>query len=203
MQPTPDSAAASPSASAGTWPGWAAHRPYSVPSTSAPSDWPVSRAVPSMPAAPPDRCGGAAVTMVWLLGDWNSPKPTPHTASRQASAAPDGCAGSSASASRPNAISPRPMPPSSPLGTRPISRPATGAASTVPAGQAASSQPAWPALRCRPSSSRKGSATAASVCAPKAATEVHIDSRNTGIASRSTGSSGTAWRRARPSWRRT
>ena len=62
------------------------------------------------------------------------------------------------------------------------------------AGQAVISRPAWKWPRPCPSSSMKGSATKASVCAAKAVTEVHIDSANTGMRSRSTGKSGTAWR---------
>ena len=41
---------------------------------------PISRAVPSMPLAPPAWWAGAEVTRVKLLGDWNSAKPAPHTA---------------------------------------------------------------------------------------------------------------------------
>jgi len=40
---------------------------------------PNSRAVPSMPLAPPLRSRGAAAIMVRLLGVWNRPKPAPQT----------------------------------------------------------------------------------------------------------------------------
>ena len=96
-------------------PSWLPNTLKMPASSTAPSVWPVRRAVPSMPLAAPERRGGAAVTMVWLLGDWNSPKPAPHSSMRQTMSASDGCAGSSASSSRPSDITPRPMPPSSPL----------------------------------------------------------------------------------------
>ena len=45
---------------------------------------PQSASVASMPPAAPDRLRGAEPTIVRLLGDWNNPKPTPHSAIRQA-----------------------------------------------------------------------------------------------------------------------
>ncbi len=63
----------------------------------APIVWPVSRAVASMPPAAPLRSIGAEDSMVRLFGDWKKPKPRPQTAIRQAIAADDASAGSSAS----------------------------------------------------------------------------------------------------------
>ena len=51
--------------------------------SAAPTVWPRSRAVPSMPLAPPLRSRGAEVMMTRLLGDWNRPNPAPHSAMRQ------------------------------------------------------------------------------------------------------------------------
>ena len=85
-------------------------------SDTAPSVWPVRRAVPSMPLAAPLRCSGAEVTMVWLLGDWNSAKPAPHSAMRQATFQSAGCAGIRPSETRPAANTAMPMPPSRPSG---------------------------------------------------------------------------------------
>ena len=50
----------------------------------APMDWPVRRAVPIMPLAAPARELGELITMVWLFGDWKSPKPSPQRASGSA-----------------------------------------------------------------------------------------------------------------------
>ena len=83
-------------------------------SITAPSVCPVNRAVPSMPLAAPLRCSGAEVTMVWLLGDWNSANPAPHKAMRQTMSIGDGLAGKAASSNRPQAKTAMPMAPSKP-----------------------------------------------------------------------------------------
>ncbi len=55
----------------------AGSRASSSATSAAPMVCPKSRAVPSMPEAPPLRSRGAAAIMVRLLGDWNRPKPAP------------------------------------------------------------------------------------------------------------------------------
>ncbi len=84
--------------------------------SAAPTVWPRSRAVPSMPLAPPLRSRGAEPRMARLLGDWNRPKPAPHSVMRQAMSPTAGCAGSSASAASPAAKAARPRPPRRPAG---------------------------------------------------------------------------------------
>ncbi len=69
-----------------------------------------------MPLAAPLLCSGAEVTMVWLLGDWNSAKPAPLSAMRQATSHGAGCPGIRASASSPAAKHAMPTPPSAPSG---------------------------------------------------------------------------------------
>jgi hypothetical protein len=65
--------AASAKAMTGPRPSWTFAKLNRIASSTAPTVCPVSRAVPSMPLALPERCSGAVVTMVWLLGDWNRP----------------------------------------------------------------------------------------------------------------------------------
>src|SRR6185312_477487 len=84
--------------------------------SAAPVVWPRSRAVPSMPLAPPLRSRGADPSIARLLGVWNRPKPKPHSAMRQAISALPGCTGSSDSDNNPAAKTVRPMPPSAPAG---------------------------------------------------------------------------------------
>ena len=43
-----------------------------------PNVCPISRAIPSIPLAPPERLAGAELIMVLLFGVWNKPKPAPH-----------------------------------------------------------------------------------------------------------------------------
>ena len=45
---------------------------------------------------PPLRWAGAEETMVWLFGDWNRPKPAPHSAIRQIISRSEGEEGNSA-----------------------------------------------------------------------------------------------------------
>ena len=60
-------------------------------------------------AATAAREAGAEVTIVKLLGVWNSAKPAPHSASRQPMSTCVGAAGSSASEARPTAMTAMPM----------------------------------------------------------------------------------------------
>ena len=62
-----------------------------TPTATAPVVWPSKRAVASIPPAAPERCRGAELTIVRLLGDWNRPKPMPHTAIRQTMSNVLGC----------------------------------------------------------------------------------------------------------------
>ena len=50
----------------------------------APMDWPSKRDAAKMPLAPPLRFLGALLMSATILGDWKSPKPTPHSHRRQA-----------------------------------------------------------------------------------------------------------------------
>lgn len=43
-----------------------------------PNVCPMSRAIPSIPLAPPERLGGAELMIVLLFGVWNKPNPAPH-----------------------------------------------------------------------------------------------------------------------------
>ena len=150
-----------------------------------------------MPLAPPLRCKGADKIMMWLLGDWNKPKPAPHKAMRQTMSALLASIGKSASDAKPSAITPKPTPPSKPPSIRPIKRAITIETSTMQIGQAVNSKPVSTWLRLKAPSSKNGSATKASICALKAATEVPIDSANTGMRSKSSGKSGTVKRNCR------
>ncbi len=69
----------------------------------------------------------------------------------------------------------------------------------LPSGHAVISSPVSTCERPYPSSNRNGRAMLDSICAVKAVTELHMDSANTRMRSRSTGNSGTLW----CSWRRT
>ena len=81
-----------------------------------------------------------------LLGDWNNPKPAPHTTSRQMIAPSVGWSGSRASNNSPAAMTVSPTPPNTPAWTRSTSSPATGATTTITAGHAVSRSPVWTSL---------------------------------------------------------
>ena len=90
---------------------------------------------------------GAALIIVRLLGDWNSPKPSPHTAIRQAMSRLSGDAPSRDSRNSPAAKIARPMPPSSPDDTLSASLPANGAAIPTAIGHGVISSPVANTLR--------------------------------------------------------
>jgi hypothetical protein len=78
--------------------------------------WPLSRAMATMPLAPPLRSRGAADISAFRLGDWNRPNPAPHTTMRSTMAPTDASTGNVASAAIPPLSNTRPMPPSKPGG---------------------------------------------------------------------------------------
>ena len=163
----------------------------------APKPCPMWRAVPSMPLAAPLRCTGAEVTIVWLLGDWNMAKPAPHKAMRHAMSQAAAPTGNRAKAHSPAANSAMPMAPKRPAGMRPILRPTMGATTARASGHALINKPAWPVLTPWLSISKNGMAKNAMVCALKAQMDAPIDSRKTGMRSKSSGSMGCAcgfWR---------
>src|SRR4029079_4846688 len=108
---------------------------------------PSNRAVASIPPAAPERALGAALTIVRLLGDWNRPKPSPHTAIRHAIAILWGDVPSRDRKNSPAAKIARPNPPSSPAGMRSARRPAVAAAVPTAIGKGVISSPVANTLR--------------------------------------------------------
>ena len=157
--------------------------------SAAPRVCPVRRAVPSIPLAPPLRSRGAADNMVRLFGDWKIPKPAPHSAMRHAICMGSGCAPSVASNSRPAVIVTSPTPPSQPDDILSDSTPAIGAAMMMTAGHGVISKPVSTCDKPSVSCNRKGNDTKASICAQNEHTEVPIERANTGILSKSIGTS--------------
>ena len=149
---------------------------------------PSSRAVASIPPAAPERSRGAELKIVRLLGDWNKPKPIPHSAIRQAMSSVSGELPRRDSANKPAAKITSPTPPISPARARSARRPANGA--TTPSANRRESSAA-PFRRLRPHHwNRNGSATNASVCAANDTIDVAIDMLNMRILRRSTGNKG-------------
>ena len=83
----------------GTAPPWV--RPSTTATRALPVVWPTSLDVDSMPLPAPARSGGALPISRRLLGDWNRPKPAPHSASRQATLPQDAVAGISSDQHQP------------------------------------------------------------------------------------------------------
>ena len=84
---------------------------------------------------------GALATIARLFGDWNSPKPQPHSATRQTMSLVVGCAGSIANSTKPAASTASPMPPRMPAGWRSANRPAIGARIAVITAQGVINRP--------------------------------------------------------------
>ena len=82
--------------------------------TTAPSDWPTTRAIPNVPPAAPARSFGASDSMARLLGDWKKPNPAPQTAIRQTTSKCVESAFRKLSAIRPQAKTLRPIAPRTP-----------------------------------------------------------------------------------------
>lgn len=158
---------------------------------------PMSRAMPSIPLAPPLRLRGADDTNVRLLGVWNKPNPAPQNMILHQISILSALSGKKYNKINPVENRHMPIAPSVPGWKCSTSLPASGATIIVAIGHGVMSSPISTGEKCNVSCRKNGMDTNASICAMKEQTEVATDSVNMRIFSKSTGSNGVEMRNCR------